>query len=247
MIFNQFAFDIRLEWGLKGLEVLAPDADLVIIVDVLSFSTCVDIATSRGAFIYPYRWKDSSAIEYARSINAELASFERDIVSDLSLSPQSLLNVIPGTKLVLPSANGSELSLSFTGKPVICGCLRNAKAVASFAMKTARKIAVIAAGEKWPDDTMRAALEDLIGAGAVISYLSGSMSPEAKSAAAVFHSLGADILHEVKQCGSGKELIERGFLTDVELACMFNASDNIPVLQDGCFTRKTNPGIVPNP
>lgn len=63
MIYNQQEFEIRMEWGLKGVEMLAPVSDVMIIVDVLSFSTCVDIATQRGAVIYPYRWKDESAID----------------------------------------------------------------------------------------------------------------------------------------------------------------------------------------
>ena len=51
--FNQHEFDIRLEWGLKGVEILAPISDVIIIVDVLSFSTCVDVATGMGATVYP--------------------------------------------------------------------------------------------------------------------------------------------------------------------------------------------------
>lgn len=47
MIYNQQEFEIRMEWGLKGAEMLAPVSDVMIIVDVLSFSTCVDIATQR--------------------------------------------------------------------------------------------------------------------------------------------------------------------------------------------------------
>ena len=62
MIFDQSLFDIRLEWGAKGIEQLAPVSGVVIIVDVLSFSTAVDIATANCAIIYPYRWKDQSAV-----------------------------------------------------------------------------------------------------------------------------------------------------------------------------------------
>src|SRR5829696_5789640 len=101
MTFNQSEFEIKLEWGLPGIEQLAPVSDVIIIVDVLSYSTCVDIAVSRGAIIYPYTYKAESAIEYAKSLGAELANRERNF-SGYTLSPVSLKNISSGTKLVLP-------------------------------------------------------------------------------------------------------------------------------------------------
>jgi len=71
-VFDQHAFDIRLEWGVHGVQLLAPVSDVIIIVDILSFSTCVDLATGRGAMIYPYRWKDETAAVYAQSIGASV-------------------------------------------------------------------------------------------------------------------------------------------------------------------------------
>ncbi len=73
MTFNQCEFDIRCEWGENGVHQLAPISDAVIIVDVLSFSTCVVMATSRGAMIFPYPFHDDRRFAFARSIPAELA------------------------------------------------------------------------------------------------------------------------------------------------------------------------------
>lgn len=42
------------EWGLSGIEALHERVAVLVIVDVLSFSTSVDIAVSRGAIVHPY-------------------------------------------------------------------------------------------------------------------------------------------------------------------------------------------------
>jgi len=235
MTYNQSEFDIRLEWGLRGVEELAPISDVIIIVDVLSYSTCVDIAVSRGAYIYPYKYKDETSIEYSKAIGAKLASMNRTASEGYSLSPVSLLNITSGTKLVLPSPNGATLSLSTGNVITICGGPRNAKAVAEYAMSVGNKIAVIPAGERWKNDgTLRPAFEDFTGAGTIISYLKGNFSPEAKSAKDAFLAI-SDLNNEIKKCSSGKELIEWGFESDVELAAQLNVSAAVPILKENAF------------
>lgn len=240
MIFNQQEFDIRLEWGLRGVEELSPVSDVVIIVDILSFSTCVDIATGNGAVIYPYRWKDETAIAYARSLEAELAHFERKNTDGYSLSPSSMIDIPEGTKLVLPSPNGSSLSLATGTTPTLCGSLRNRKAVAKFAGRFGKRIAIIAAGEQWHDRTLRIAFEDMIGAGAIISCFTGSLSPESKTALAVYQNLQHDLTEEIRNCSSGKELINRGFEKDIYLACDVDSSNNVPVLINHQYVGQVN-------
>ncbi len=237
MTFDQQEFDIRCEWGEHGVAVLAPISDAVIIVDVLSFSTCVDIAVNQGAIIFPYAWRGETAAVYAASVGAELAAPSRSNTT-YALSPESLLNIRKGTRLVLPSPNGATLTLATKPTPVLAGCLRNAQAVALAANQYGRKIAVIAAGERWkPDHSLRPAVEDLIGAGAIINYLAGSLSPEAMSAAAIFREIKPGIGDYLRQCSSGKELIERGFENDVILASQLNVSECAPVLINDAYVR----------
>src|SRR5215208_547495 len=68
MWFDQSSYHVRCEWGERGVATLAPNVDAIIIVDILCFSTCVDIGTSHGALVYPYRWKDDSAERFANGI-----------------------------------------------------------------------------------------------------------------------------------------------------------------------------------
>ena len=121
---HQASYDIRCEWGEHGIVELSRSSDVVIIVDVLSFSTCVDIAAARGAVLYPYPWKDERAREFATAVDAELAVARG--AGRFSLSPASYLDISPDTKIVLPSPNGASLSLAASGMNTLAGCLRNA-------------------------------------------------------------------------------------------------------------------------
>src|SRR2546430_15311912 len=95
------------EWGLQGLRASARGR-IVVIVDVLSFSTATTIAVSRGATILPCEWNDQRASAMAKSENAELASKRGE--GRFSLAPASLRDVPRGLRLVLPSPNGSTLA-----------------------------------------------------------------------------------------------------------------------------------------
>lgn len=236
-IFDQAEFEIRCEWGCEGITRLASISDVIIIVDILSFSTSVEIAVSRGAIIFPYRYKDDSALSYASSIGADLAGNRRDGCK-YSLSPKSLSGVSSNQRLVLPSPNGATLSLETRKVPTIAGCLRNASSVAKAAGKLGKRIAVIPAGEKWEETgSLRPCLEDLIGAGAIISALAGHLSPEAKMAVTAFTSTRDHLWKTFSTCSSGKELIAGGFHEDVELACAFDVSTTVPILNGDAYVQ----------
>lgn len=234
--FEQGDFSVRFGWGPNGLRRLAPTADVVVIIDVLSFSTSVDVALGRGAVVLPYKWHDGSEHDYAvehDAIVAEKGRYEH-VPGRLTLSPHSLTTVDTGTRIVLPSPNGSAQTFGARdagATTVRVACLRNASAVA--AASTGGVVSVIAAGERWRGATgpLRPAYEDLLGAGAVISALeTKGASPEARAAAAVFNDARPDLRELLMACGSGVELIEKGAVADVELAAAHDASDVAPTL-----------------
>lgn len=234
---DQHGFRTRLEWGQTGVRILAGSADLVVIVDVLSFSTAVSVAVERGAMVIPYRFRDGTAEHYARSMGATLANPDRG-GSGPSLSPASLSSLHRGEQLVLPSPNGATCSAlaAEAGAVVVAGCLRNASAVGRFAAGRGGTTAVIAAGERWPDGGLRPAVEDFIGAGAVIAAMApSSLSPEAKAAVAAFQAARDDLRGMLEGSSSGRELIDRGFGSDVTIAGDFDATELVPVLGEDAF------------
>ena len=225
------------EWGLNGVLSLRERVKVVVIVDVLSFSTAVDIAVARGAQIVPFPLGSGEAAEIAaRATGAVLASPKRS-GEQYSLSPASLGTIPAGTKLLLPSPNGSRLSLNGGAATVFAGCLRNAASVAAAALRAADgDIAVIPAGERWrSDDSLRPAIEDWLGAGAILDALNMPMTAEARVARDAFRSAKAMLGETIRDSLSGRELIERGFPDDVELAVQCDVSTVAPVLTGGAY------------
>jgi 2-phosphosulfolactate phosphatase len=247
-VYSQNHFQTRFEWGEQGLHALAPSAATIVIVDVLSFSTAVDIAVSRGASVYPARWKDERSAQMATSLGAKLAVPRQRVSPEqpYSLSPPTLRSLPPGSRLVLPSPNGATLSTiaAESGATVIAGCLRNATTVGRFCRNQAGEVAVIAAGERWgrSEGSLRPAVEDLIGAGAILDALgSESVSPEAQAAIAAFRSCRESVRETLLDASSGRELIEAGYPLDVEVAAEIDTSTAVPCLHGGCFIND-NPG-----
>jgi 2-phosphosulfolactate phosphatase len=224
-------------------------------VDVLSFSTAVVAACEAGAVVYPYRWKDGTARAFARSVGAELASprpiridpealdsgavsqYATGNVTPASLSPLSLTSFARKTSLVLPSPNGSTLSTLADAPMVLCGCLRNATALADVInQQPGVEVVVVAAGERWPDGSLRPALEDLLGAGAIVAGLDGEPDVEAMAARAVYQSFADRLIETLEETMSGRELRGIGYGGDVRYAGAANASECVPVLRSGVYT-----------
>jgi 2-phosphosulfolactate phosphatase len=214
---------------------------ITIIVDVLRFTSAVEAATSRGAVVFPYRWADDGAQDYAESVDAALAnSSQRD---GPSLSPRSLLTLEPEDRVVLPSPNGATCALlaARAGSTVIASCLRNADAVGRELEDYEGLITVVACGERWPDGTLRPALEDLLGAGAVLSKLGGQPSLDARSAIAAWSDAQHRVAAAIISCSSGEELQRKGATDDVIYCSQVNVSRVVPVLINGAF-RSASPG-----
>jgi 2-phosphosulfolactate phosphatase len=233
---------ILAEWGMAGVNALHGHVSVLIIVDVLSFSTAVDIAVGRGAIVYPFAFTEPEAAQRAASqVDAVLAYPRRAAGGQFSLSPASLTGIPSGMRLMLPSPNGSRLSFAASRTRnhvhVLAGCLRNAAAVAMEARSLAKtgSIGVIPAGETWPDGSLRPAVEDFLGAGAIIDRLDLPCSPEAQIARDAYRAAGREVDSMIRLCVSGRELVDRGFSGDVDLALEQGASTTAPRLTDGAY------------
>lgn len=238
---------VRLEWGPAGAALLGPVATVSVVVDVLSFTTTLSVGTDRGVVVYPYRWADEGAGRLATSLGATLAVGRRGTSpGQVSLSPGTVRSAADLDRVVLPSPNGSSISaaLAAAGSRVVGACLRNRRAVAGhlaavMAGDESASVAVIPAGERWPDGSLRPAVEDLWGAGGVIAALEDggltSVSEEARAAGTAYRLIEGRVGDALAACSSGQELIQGGYAADVTIAAELDSSDSVPWLVDGAF------------
>jgi 2-phosphosulfolactate phosphatase len=225
----------RFAWGVGGLRALAPEVDAIVIVDVLRFTTAVTVAVERGSSVVP-------AVPAVAS--------EGSAAGPWVLSPRWVGEHPSGSQLVLPSPNGGVLALATVdagARWVVAASLRNASAVgrALLAAGTAT-VGVIAAGEQSSESSesggWRTAVEDLLGAGAVLAALDPAASvsapgcsPEAAAARAAFVAARPRLADALAACATGRELAARGFADDVSAAAQLDVSNAVPVLQEGVF------------
>ena len=155
---------MRLEWGPEGAAALARYAAergsrvIAVVVDVLSFTTCVSVAADRGVTVLPFPWRDDRATAFATAHGAVLAQPRGGSRSSITLSPGSIRAAVGVERLVLPSPNGSTTSgrLATTGAMVVSASLRNRSSVAAWVAAQLEAsppgdvvVLLVPSGERW--------------------------------------------------------------------------------------------------
>ncbi len=248
--YAQNGFGVRFEWGAHGAAAISAGAGAVIVVDVLSFTTTLSVAIDAGIEVFPFRVRDASAAAFAATRGAVLAVGRREAGdSGVSLSPLSIRRAVAAggplagaSRLVLPSPNGGTIArqLAESNVVVVGGCLRNATACANWVAGAVKgPIGVVAAGEWWPGEALRPAVEDLWGAGLIIDALAaagaGPMSPEAAAARAAYRGLGRNLAMGLAACASGLELANDGHAAEIAVAAEVDYSRRVPLLTGESF------------
>ena len=251
---SQDGYRCRLEWGHRGARVAAERGDVLVVIDVLRFSTATVTAVQHGGVIYPCAWSDDPEA-IAERVGAEAAVRRRAVPGQgrFSLSPLTFTGIEPGTRVVLASPNGATCSRYGSSVPhLLVGALVNAcaiaEAVADLLASTDLNVTALACGERWKepneDGELRFAIEDYLGAGAILAGLPArlSRSPEAQTCQGAFLAARDDLRSILRESGSGRELREMGYPEDVEHAARLDVYDAVPVMHDDMLTALHPPG-----
>ncbi len=237
----QLPYRCRFDWGQDGARRAAARGDIMVIVDVLRFSTAAITAVAHGAVIYPCAPGDDPEA-FAQQVDAQVAAYRPGMMAthQYSLSPRSYDGVPPDTRIVLPSPNGATCSRHGRIAPYLfVGALVNAQAVGDTisTLMTQQPVAttVIACGERaWEigeDGALRIAIEDYLGAGAILSYIPFPKSPEAQVCEMAFLGARSCLAEFVRDCVSGRELLHKGWEADVQRAGQLNLYTTVPVMR----------------
>jgi len=250
---------VRFEWGPSGAKTLVGGTGAAVVVDVLSFTSAVSVATGRGIAVAPHPLDDAGAVELAARLRAAVAVSRRRRSDEhpWTLSPAALLAAPYTARLVLPSPNGSAIAAGLHraersggarahrgGVAIVAGCLRNVTATARWLLAhgygaDSCPVWLVGAGERWPDGSLRPALEDLLGAGALAGALADAgctLSAEARAAAHAFAAT-SDLGGVVADCVSGRELAAHGFPDEAAVAAALDADDHASVMDGDLFVQ----------
>jgi 2-phosphosulfolactate phosphatase len=245
--FSQHPHRCRFDWGRRGVRDAAARGDVIVIVDVLRFSSCVAAAVDRGASVIPCAYGDEAA-PLAERVGGRVAVAPPGTHAGFALVP-TFTEAHPGEAIVLRTLNGAECTLLAANAPhVFAGALLNASTVALAVDRILRgggelNVTVVACGERRSapesddDEVNRFAIEDYLGAGAILAAIGGDLSPEARVCAGAFERSRSEALNLLLDCASGRQLRLWGLEDDVRFAAQINVCSSVPVLRDGRYER----------
>lgn len=190
---------VHVEWGTIGARHAADRGDIVVIVDVLSFSTEVVLAAAEDLTCLIYSDAELDAMGGIDTAAAILNARPHRRFGPRRLDDAPLLPhphpPVPGERVLFRSTNGAAVTCAAEAAPeLLIGSLANARACAShlgqlLAAATAERVTLIACGSDTAtggEHRFRPALEDWIAAGRIAAHLADRglvLSPEAHSAA----------------------------------------------------------------
>jgi len=237
----------HLDWTVDGLRCALREDRIVVIADILRFSSAVTTAVANGFTIYPVA--DQKEIgPLSRRIRGLAAG--RSGEARFSLSPFGYLDAadLRNKKVVLWSPNGAACaSLVKKRDRAYIGCLLNARALGghltAIARKSRRGVTLIAAGEQQAVVTGERilydikssrrvfAVEDYLGCGAILSCLRLPKTPEAEVCETAFRASRRRLRKLMMDSFSGLFLQGRGLTRDVAWAAQLDKYGVVPVIR----------------
>lgn len=211
----------------------------VAVIDVMRATTTMTMALHHGCNgIIPVRTlSEARAIAHRRGNRVLLGGergAERAAGFDLGNSPAEYRRErVQGKTVVLTTTNGTRAFQAVSGAETIIACsFLNVSAAARRLVATGLDILITCAGRRG-----RFCLEDAVGAGMLIDRLltirgrSIECGDAARAAHRLFATYRDNLLGMLRGCEWGREIIRKGFGSDLEICAQVDLTDIVPVMQ----------------
>jgi len=220
------------------LEVFATAGELVgsdlsgrtvLVIDVLRATSTIVTALAHGAAgLRPVATVDEARSAYAQAKEdgrRVLLGGERQGLPvagfDLGNSPRDYTRqAVAAREIICTTTNGTRAlqnAAAAGAAEIIPACFLNAAAVADYARRQGRPVAIACAGT-----LDKFSLDDALCAGLLVDRLAGRQESKSDLAVAVhalFRQMRADLVSHVKACRHGRRLVEIGMAADIEYCC----------------------------
>ncbi|HWR20516.1 MAG TPA: 2-phosphosulfolactate phosphatase [Verrucomicrobiae bacterium] len=215
----------------------------VAVIDVIRATTTITMALHQGcAGVIPVRTLSEARTVARRLDKGALLAGERGAERaagfDLGNSPAEYgRERVKGKTVVLTTTNGTRTFHAVAGAQVIIACsFLNVSAAAHWLIATGFDILIVCAGRQG-----RFCLEDCVGSGMLIDRVlnisddSIECSDAAGAAHTLFTAYRDDPLRMLRGCEWGREIIHKGFGSDLEICAQVDLTDIVPVMRKGCL------------
>lgn len=215
----------------------------VVVFDVLRASTTITAALSAGVkeirlFADVHLARQAAAkFDHEAILCGEVGCLPPDGF-DLGNSPEGFSQSHAGQVVFMGTTNGTRAVLAASkAKVVMIGAIVNAAAVAAELSTLGLDVTMLCAGTNG-----QVAMEDVLGAGAVISELQSRSitalaSDKARIARRLFEAVQTNLPRELRDTQGGQNVLSAGLETDIDYAARLNHLSVIGVVRNCVVTR----------
>jgi 2-phosphosulfolactate phosphatase len=224
----------------RDLDLQRLPGRVVVVFDVLRATTTMTAALAAG--VKEIRvFADVAAVREAAGNGggALLCGEERCLAPqgfDLGNSPGAFGAEHRGRAVFMSTTNGTRaLIAAREAKLLLTGAIVNASAVARVLGESGLDVTLLCAGTNG-----RVAMEDVIGAGAVISAIQGEVTLEsdvARMAVRLFRGAGDDLAEVLAEGDGGRNVLSAGLAEDIAFAARLDRFDEVGRVE-GAVVRK---------
>ncbi|WP_409346434.1 2-phosphosulfolactate phosphatase [Paenibacillus sp. MBLB4367] len=144
---------------------------------------------------------------------------------------------VEGKRVVMTTTNGTRaIQKSQKAQHVLACSLLNARACAKAALEIGRDVIIVCAGTQ-----DQFALEDGIGAGAVVKEIRGLSKNEPQvndfglAMESCYRQFGDSLQETLQQSATGKRLVKLGYANDIGYCARLNVYEIVPALREGAL------------